>query len=94
MNFIDIIIGATLMNAMPHFVLGSWKAKMLSGFGTGNSQNILWGLTNFVISISLFIFKYGMKGLLENQIYLGASLIIVIFFLTSHFWYKFYYLRK
>jgi hypothetical protein len=43
MNIIDLLIGLTLMNAMPHFILGTWKGKMLSGFGTGNKQNILWG---------------------------------------------------
>jgi len=90
MNILDLIIGITLMNAMPHFILGVWKGKMLSGFGTGNTQNILWGLSNFLVSISTFIFKYGWEGLLENQIYLGAAFIIVTFFFTSYFWYKYY----
>lgn len=90
MNILDLIIGATLMNSMPHYILGIWKGKMLSGFGVGNIQNILWGLTNFVASISLFIFKYGFEGLIENQMYLGAAFILVTFFLTSLFWYKYF----
>ena len=90
-NILDLIIGASLMNAMPHFILGVWKGKMLSGFGMGNTQNILWALTNFVISISLFIFKYGLNGFIENQMYLGSVFILVTFFLTSFFWHKYFY---
>lgn len=90
MDNLDLIIGATLMNAMPHFILGIWKGKMLSGFGVGNIQNILWSLTNFVISIGIFILKYGIDGFIENQIYLGAIIVLVTFFLTSFFWYKFF----
>lgn len=90
MNWIDFIIGATLMNSMPHFILGVWKGKMLSGFGTGNRQNIVWGITNFIISISLFIYKYGIDGLIQNQIFLGATFILVTFFFTSYFWYRYF----
>jgi hypothetical protein len=43
MNLIDFIIGLTLMNAMPHFILGVWKGTMLSGFGVGHTRNIVWG---------------------------------------------------
>jgi hypothetical protein len=90
MNVLDLIIGATLMNSMPHFILGIWKGKMLSGFGVGNIQNILWGLTNFAASIFLFAFKYGLDGFIANPIYLGAVFILVVFFLTSIFWYKYF----
>ncbi len=90
MNIIDLLIGLTLMNAMPHFVLGTWQGKMLSGFGTGNKQNILWGLSNFVVSVSLFIYRYGIKGLIENQIYLGALIVLLTFFCTSRLWVKYY----
>ena len=90
MDILDFIIGAALMNAMPHFILGIWKGKMLSGFGTGNVQNILWGISNFVISIGLFIYKYGLDGFLANQMYLGAVFILVTFFFTSIFWYRYF----
>jgi hypothetical protein len=90
MKILDFIIGLTLMNAMPHFVLGVWKGKMLSGFGTGNKRNILWALFNFVISVGLFIFKYGLKGFVGNTMYSGALLVLVVFFFTSSFWVRFY----
>jgi hypothetical protein len=89
MDILDFIIGAALMNAMPNFILCIWKGKMLSGFGTGNVQNILWGISNFVISIGLFIYKYGVEGFLTNQMYLGAVFILVTFFFTAIFWYRY-----
>ena len=91
MKIIDLLIGITLMNAMPHYVLGVWKAKMLSGFGLGHSRNIVWGLLNVLASVTLFIYQYGVKGLIENQIYLGALIILVTFLFSSWFWYRLYY---
>ncbi|MEY4875742.1 MAG: hypothetical protein RL708_891 [Bacteroidota bacterium] len=90
MNYIDLIIGATLMNAMPHYVLGVWKGKMVSGFGVGNTKNIVWGFCNFLVSIGLFVYKYGFNGLVENQLYVGALFILITFFITSYFWYKYF----
>jgi hypothetical protein len=85
---IDFIIGATLMNAMPHLVLGIWKARMFSAFGFGDFKNIAYGLVCFLISISFFIFKYGVGTILSNGIYLGALGILVIYMLTGRFWYN------
>jgi hypothetical protein len=48
------------------------------------------GLSNFIVSISLFVYKYGIKGLLQNQIYLGALIVLVTFFFTSGFWVRYY----
>ena len=91
MNIIDFIIGATLMNAMPHFVLGIWKGRMLSLFGFGNLKNILYGLMNFVISISLFIYQHGIAQLFQNSIYAGAMILLVIYFLTGWFWHSIFH---
>jgi hypothetical protein len=90
MNWIDFIIGALLMNAMPHFILGIWKGKMLSGFGVGNSRNIVWGIVNFVASVSLFIYQYTLHGFKEHVMYTGAVFIMVTFFCTSYFWYRYF----
>jgi hypothetical protein len=94
MNIVDFIIGLTLMNAMPHFVLGVWKADMLSGFGVGHQRNIIWGLTNCIVSVSLFLYNYGLKGLSGNLIYAGALLVLLTFFITSRFWYNYFYKNK
>jgi len=71
---------------MPHFVLGIWKGRMFSGFGFGNTQNILYGLLNFAISISLYIYNYGFEHLLNNGMYFGSLTTLLIFFFTGQFW--------
>ena len=87
-SFIDFIIGLTLVNTLPHFVLGIWKGRMFSGLGFGNKQNVLYGLLNFAISVGLFIFEYGMVGLIENSMYLGALFVIVSYFTVGKICYK------
>jgi hypothetical protein len=88
MNFIDFLIGATLMNAMPHYVLGIWQGRMFSAFGFGNRQNILYGLCNVTASVALFLYKYGPTGFAQNAIYSGALTLLVIYLLTGQVWYK------
>ena len=93
MDLIDFLIGLTLMNAMPHLVLGIWKGRMLSAFGFGDSKNILYGLSCFVISLALFWYKHGVEQLFANGIYAGALAILVIYFLTGRFWYSLFHQR-
>ena len=88
MNIVDFLIGATLMNAMPHFVLGIWKGRMFSAYGFGDRNNIFYGLTNFVLSLALFMFRYGPAQLLHQGIYAGALALLLIYFLTGQFWYR------
>ncbi|MBL4648237.1 MAG: hypothetical protein JKY03_00795 [Aureispira sp.] len=90
MTLIDFVIGLTLMNAMPHFVLGVWKGRMLSGFGVGDTKNILYGLLNFAISMSLYLYKYGLVSFAENGIFAGSLFVLLMYFLTGKFFYKFY----
>ena len=91
MTIIDFLIGMTLMNAMPHFVLGTWKARIISAFGFGNTRNIVYGILNFLISIGLFLYKYGVEQLTENGIYTGAPTILIIYFLTGWYWYSIFH---
>ena len=93
MTIIDFLIGMTLMNAMPHFVLGTWKRRMFSAFGFGDIKNILYGLLNFFISLSLYIYKYGAERLTGNGIFAGALTILIIYFLTGWYWYSIFHKR-
>ncbi len=86
MNVIDFVIGLTLVNALPHYILGVWKQPMLSGFGMGNTKNIIWGVVNLVTSVVLFLYTYGLDGFLQNGMYAGGLLIVVTFFITASFW--------
>ena len=88
---IDFIIGLTLINTIPHFVVGIWKGRMFSGLGFGNTQNIIYGIINFVISISLFVYKYGLAGILENGIYLGALFVLLSYFIAGKLCYTYFH---
>ena len=61
---------------------------MLSGFGFGNLQNILYGILYFAISVGLFLYKYGVDTLVEHGIYAGAAALLVVYFLTGQIWYS------
>ena len=86
MNWIDFFIGFTLMNAMPHFVLGVWGGRMFSIFGFGNRQNLAYSLLNFLISAGLFGYHYGWVSIGQHGMYCGALAILVLYYLTGHFW--------
>ncbi|MBT8326570.1 MAG: hypothetical protein KJP21_02535 [Bacteroidia bacterium] len=88
MTLIDFFIGFFLMNAMPHFILGKWNQRMLSGFGYGDKANQLYSLANIAISLGLFIYQYGTTGFLENGIYVGALTIILAFYVLGGLWKK------
>ena len=91
MNIIDFLIGLTLMNAMPHFVLGVWKGRMLSAFGFGDTKNMLYGVLNFAVSLGLFVSRYGTAQLFRNGIYAGALVLLFIYFLSGRLWYSIFH---
>lgn len=91
MNFIDFIIGLTLVNTIPHFVLGIWKGRMFSGLGFGNRANILYGFMNFTISISLFLYQYGVEGLQNNGLYAGAFFVVFCYFVVGKLCYTYFH---
>ena len=93
MNLVDFLIGLTLMNAMPHLVLGVWKGRMFSAFGFGNWKNIAYGSLNLVVSIGLFVYRHGLGQVAQDGIYAGALTILVIYFLTARFWYYVFHER-
>ena len=94
MNIIDFLIGATLMNAMPHYVLGVWKGRMLSAFGFGDIKNMLYGVLCFALSLGLYFYKYGLGHLFNDGMYAGAMFILVIYFLTGRLWYVLFHVRS
>lgn len=88
MSFIDFFIGFFLMNAMPHFILGKWNQRMLSGFGYGDRANQWYSLANLAVSLALFIYHYGAAGLLVNGMYVGALTILIAFYILGGLWKK------
>lgn len=90
MGITDFIIGATLMNAMPHIIAGTRELRMSGGFGFGNTRNILWGLANIAVSLGLFIYTYGFSEILEHKMYLGALVVVGVMFATGRLQHRFY----
>jgi hypothetical protein len=88
MNWTDFLIGATLMNAMPHLVLGIWKGRMFSAFGFGHKQNIAYGCVCLGVSVGLFVYKYGVTEIIHNGFYAGALVLLLIYFVSGQFWYR------
>lgn len=88
MNTIDLLIGLTLMNAMPHFVLGVWKGRIPSAFGLGPRANLAYSLLNVSVSVGLFLYEYGLAGLVSHGVFVGGLTILVIYFATGKFFYE------
>ena len=88
MDFIDFLIGLTMVNTLPHFTLGIWKGRMFSLFGFGDKQNIAYGILNFILSISLFHYKYGLATVLDHGMFVGGMFVAVAYFMVGHFLYK------
>ena len=87
-SWIDFFIGLTLVNALPHFVLGIWKGRMLSGLGFGHRANLGYSFINFGIAMGLFMYKYGWNGFVEHSLFLGAFVVVFLYFLIGPFFYQ------
>ena len=83
---IDFIIGVTLMNALPHMLVGYGNIRFLGLFGYGNLPNIAYAALSTFISTGLFTWKYGLEGWTGNMLYVGAvSVLIAYWFLGKVF---------
>ncbi len=87
---IDFIIGATLMNALPHLLVGQGNIRFLGLFGFGNMQNIAYAGLSTVISTSLFTWKYGLDGWQENTIYSGAVFVLATYWFFGKIFIKYF----
>ncbi|WNJ18434.1 hypothetical protein [Pontibacter sp. G13] len=93
MNWIDFFIGFTLLNFMPHFVLGIWKVRMLSAFGFSPRANVGYGLLNLAVSLGLFLYQYGWEGFAEQAWYAGALFIGGSYLLVGRMCYRYFHVK-
>lgn len=84
-TLIDFLVGFLLMNAMPHWIFGITKTRMLSAFGFSHQANIAYSFLNIAIALSLLQFQYGLTQLLNNGVVIGALAMLVIYYLTGKF---------
>ncbi|MEM6687385.1 MAG: hypothetical protein AAF617_16515 [Bacteroidota bacterium] len=94
MSFIDFVIGALFMNAMPHLVFGLTNTHFLGMFGYSAKGNILYGIIQFVIGLLLYTYTYGYETLLDNGFLVGGLTILVSYFLLGKFMVQLYGKRK
>ncbi|WP_198520088.1 hypothetical protein [Lacinutrix sp. Bg11-31] len=80
MTLIDFIIGALLVNAMPHLIFGLTKTHFLGLFGYSPKGNISYAILQFIICLILVYFNYEFKELLENGYLVGGIAVLVLYF--------------
>ena len=85
LNSVDFLIGFLLMNAMPHWILGLTKTRMLSAFGFSPQANIAYSFLNVAVALSLFHFQYGLPSLISHGVFVGGLAMLIIYYLTGKF---------
>lgn len=90
MNFIDFIIGALLVNAMPHLIFGLTNTNFLGLFGYKPKGNISYAILQFIICIVLFCYNYGYEALLDNGFLIGGLTVLILYFIFGKFLIRFY----
>ena len=83
MNIIDFLIGALLVNAMPHLIFGLTKTHFLGLFGYSSKGNIMYAILQFFLCLLLFYCNYGYEKLLENGFLIGGFTVLILYFLLG-----------
>ena len=93
MNFIDFLIGFTLMNAMPHFTAAIFEIRFLAAYGFSEKANLAYSITNLLGSLGLFHFQYGIETILDHGIYVGVIAMLVIYYAVGKYCYNLFHKR-
>lgn len=90
MNIIDFLIGALLVNAMPHLIFGLTKTHFLGLFGYSPKGNIAYAVLQFFVCCLLFYFNYSFSELFNNGYLIGGITVLCLYFIFGKFMIKFY----
>jgi hypothetical protein len=90
MNLIDFLIGALLVNAMPHLIFGLTNTHFLGMFGYSPKGNITYAVLQFMLSLVIFSYNYGVDALLENGFLIGAVTVLLLYFIFGKILVTFY----
>ncbi|QWX85240.1 hypothetical protein H0I23_06270 [Cellulophaga sp. HaHaR_3_176] len=90
MNSIDFIIGALIVNAMPHLIFGLTKTHFLGLFGYSPKGNIAYAILQFILSLVLLYIKYDYKEVLHNGFLIGGITVLVLYFMFGKFMLSYY----
>jgi hypothetical protein len=84
-TILDFFIGLTLVNVLPHYLVGILNIRFLGLYGFGNNRNIAYAWTSFLVSIILFHINYGIGSILDHSWYLGGICVILSYLLLGRF---------
>ena len=90
MNIIDFIIGALVVNAMPHLIFGLTNTHFLGLFGYSPKGNIAYAVLQFVLCLVLFSYQYGYEALLDNGFLVGGLTVLILYFIFGKLLAQFY----
>ena len=76
MFWIDVLIGLTLVNAVPHTIFGLFGIRFLTLFGFSPSANLSYGALNFFIFLGAFHLAYGWNALTSNGFVIGGLVVL------------------
>lgn len=85
MNLLDFVIGALIVNAMPHFIFGITKTRYLGLFGYSSKGNILYAVFQFVLVLILLLINYKWEDVIHNGFLMGGLSILVLFLVFGKF---------
>lgn len=94
MNFIDLIIGGLIANAMPHLIFGLTKTHFLGLFGYSPKGNILYAIFSLVLGLGIFLYNYEISVLGANGFLLGGLAVLILYFIFGKILVQFYGNKK
>lgn len=84
-SILDFFIGLTMVNVLPHYLVGILKVRFLSLYGFGNKQNIAYAWTSIILSILLFHLNYGLGALLDHTWFIGGLFVILSYLALGNY---------
>lgn len=85
MDLLDFIIGALIVNAMPHFIFGITKTRYLGLFGYSPKGNVLYAVLQFLLALFLLLINYKWEEVINNGFLMGGISILVLFLTFGRF---------
>lgn len=82
-NFFDFLIGMFAANAIPHLIFGLMKIRFFSLFGFHSNGNLIYSGLNFVFSLGIYEYRYGLGTLFHQSILLGVLYLYFAFIVVG-----------
>jgi hypothetical protein len=82
-SLIDFFIGLTLVNIIPHYMVGILKVRFLSLYGFGDKQNMAYAYTSLAVSIILYHINYGVNTIFDHAWYAGGLFVVISYLILG-----------